>query len=133
MAVRIVKQDEKLTTVIDGTTFDYRRIPYHVNVKLEKKHTNRGVVDYGKVNMAALGYGILSWEGMADGVEFDVKLIPFLPTDVRVKLVNLIYQNSDPDADDADTGDQVEDELGNFDPTSSLSSQTADWTVEPVE
>lgn len=108
MAIRLIREDERLTCVVSGVTFHYRRMTQHVRQKLRETHTSRGVLDTDAFVDAMLKHCIYTWEGevcLRDddaSVPFDQQMLLFLPDPIKLELMKIIDSNVDGKVDRRD-------------------------------
>jgi len=108
MAVVIIKTDERLSTIIEGATFYYRRIKGHIRASIVERFTNKrtGKTNWGKASDAMLRYCLLGWKDVIepDGVvvPFDSELVDALPDEVQSILVEAIGANASQEAQDVE-------------------------------
>jgi hypothetical protein len=105
MAIRLIKDDEKLTKTIEGATFEYRRIPAHRRAKIVDANTAKrsGNVNWGKVSIVILQDSLLGWSGVIDDagaeIPFDKALITYLPDTAQAELMELLGDNAELEGD----------------------------------
>lgn len=105
MAIRIIRDDERLTITIAGGVFTYRRISTDMRARLVEQHTNKrsGNVNWGKATIEILRHCLLDWSGVVDehgkAIPFDAALIPYLPDTVQTELMEAFGENADLEAD----------------------------------
>jgi len=94
MPVTLIKENEKLSIEIDGSTFYYRRIRDVDFANIRRKHTKRGEVDNMAVGLEVLENYVVGWDGVTDPdgneVPFSRELIADLPSVIQVQLLNRI-------------------------------------------
>lgn len=99
MSIRLIKDDERLTTVIEGAVFTYRRIPAHRRAKIVDDHTSKrsGSVNWGKATIGILRDSLLDWSGIEDedgkAIPFDKALISYIPDTAQGTLMDLLGEN----------------------------------------
>jgi len=102
MGIQIISKDERLTAEISGVQFTYRRITEVEQGTIERKHTDKGRINWRSITEDILKRCLLDWDGVTDGegnrVPFDASLIAALPSEVRGELAEKLYAN-DPQAD----------------------------------
>ena len=96
MAIRLISDSEKNEKTISGVTFEYRRVPSHVQQRIEHRHTKRGITDQRAVVEDVLAYAITGWRGdMLDvngnPVAFDPALLKGLPEEAKAELIGELY------------------------------------------
>ena len=108
MAVVIIKTDERLSTIIEGATFYYRRIKGHVRAGIVEKFTNKrnGKTNWNRAGIAMLQYCLLGWKDVIEqdgkAVPFDSEFIDALPEDVKEELVEFVGANASQEAQDVE-------------------------------
>lgn len=101
MAIRIIKDDERLSVTIEGATFYYRRMPATRRGRIVDHHSNKrtGMVAWGKATIAMLDDSLLDWSGVIepDGtpIPFSKELIPYLPDSVQTEIMERLNENAD--------------------------------------
>jgi hypothetical protein len=97
----LVSEQEQLEMTLGGeAVIYYRRVPGHVQKRIEARHTKRGVIDHRAVAEEVLQYAVLGWnERVVDGdgapVPFRKELLAYLPEDAKTEIVQRLYE-SDP-------------------------------------
>jgi len=92
MPIQIVKDTERLTYKNGGSTIYYRRIPSVKRSFIIKKNTKRGFPDWPAITKEIMDYIVLGWDTVQDGgkdLPYDPELIPYLPEDVNLDLLDL--------------------------------------------
>jgi hypothetical protein len=93
MPITISQDTERLTYEHDGSQIFYKRISKTRLNFIQKKHTKRGVVDWGAVSDEVFREAILGWKNVQSNgksVPFSVELIPHLPIVVHNDLIDCI-------------------------------------------
>lgn len=96
MAIKLINPDEKLTFKRSdlGLEISYRRPTQTERAVWERKATKKGVVDGNLVAEKALEFSVLGWKGVVDdngkAVPFNPELIPALPLEIIVELLELL-------------------------------------------
>lgn len=92
MAIRLVKNDEKLIYESEGSKILYRRISLLRRNHIVKQHTRRGLTDWGAATVSFLKEVVIGWENVCDGgkpVAFGPELVAGLPGDVVTDILEL--------------------------------------------
>ena len=101
MPIRLITDVEKLSCEISGATVSYRRMPSHVQQKIEHKHTRRGQTDQRAVLEDVLQYCVQGWEGVVDqdgqAVAFTPELLKYWPEEAKGALVAHLYESEPPE------------------------------------
>jgi hypothetical protein len=102
MAVRIVTDEEELKIEIEGSIFQYKRIPTKERANIVQRHQpkrGQGEPNWDNVMVSMLEYGITGWEKVetpdGEGVPFDPDLVARLPHTVQIELLDVLGANID--------------------------------------
>jgi len=90
MAVKLIKDDERLVLYSHGAKFFYRRIRPVERQNIIRKHTKRGDVDWGAASMEMLRLCVKGWEGVGneDGeIPFSPELLNDLPEEILIEIM----------------------------------------------
>lgn len=98
MAVKIIKETERNSVVIEGSTFYYRRISVSKSMEINKRHTRRGVVDYAAAGLDVVKYCLLGWDEVLDEndepIEYDPALVDMIPDNIIGELSEHFRESS---------------------------------------
>ncbi len=90
MSVQLIRKEERLKLLYEGSTFIYRRLDAGVKARLINKHTKNGKFDVGTYNLAILQHCVMGWEQVTDSegtvCEFERDLVQYLPDELTDKL-----------------------------------------------
>jgi len=112
MAIRIIKESERLSYEYEGSTFYYRRLSAKKSNEFQKNFTKRGITEFAEMGLAIMQYCIIGWDDVldADGsqVAYSSSLIEELPDDVITEITGLIREGNPQSAKAS-----AEEQLGN--------------------
>jgi hypothetical protein len=97
--VVIIKETERLSKVIDGATFYYRRVPANIRNQMLLSCTPRsGNTDWGRYGQMLQDYALLGWDNVIDQttapIAFSKSMINFLPDRIQGQLIELFGENT---------------------------------------
>ena len=93
MAIRIVKETERLEYKQDISKIYYRRISGYQQGLIQKRHTKKGKPDWNAVTREMMEYIVLDWENVEiekdEYLPFSKDMISNLPQDDQLELLEL--------------------------------------------
>lgn len=111
MPIQLIKNDERLSLTIDGSTFFYRRIKSHDASMLRDKHTQRGEFKVEGFGKELLERYVLGWDNVYEGkkkAEFKPEYLESLESPIKTQLIAAINGDRNPTSTDMFEADEIE-------------------------